>query len=58
MCVCVSVCQLVSPCDEHCGVMVRYAIIRDGVPVAIPVLDGFLPLTEAVQRLPCVVVDL
>jgi hypothetical protein len=38
--------------------VVSDAVVWDGVPVAIPVLDGLLPLTEAVQGLPCMVVDL
>lgn len=38
--------------------MVGDAVVWYGVPVAAPVLDGFLPLTEAVQRLSSVVVDL
>ena len=38
--------------------MVSDAVVGDGVAVAVAVLDGFLPLAEAVQRLPSVVVDL
>lgn len=38
--------------------MVGDAVLRDGVPVAVPVHDGFLPLAEAVQGFPGVVVDL
>lgn len=52
------VCQLLSPGDKYCGVVVGNTVVRDGVPVAVAVQDGFLPLTEAVQGLPCVVVDL
>ena len=38
--------------------MVSDPIVWDGVPVAVAVLDGFLPLTETVQGLPCMVVNL
>lgn len=38
--------------------MVGDAVVWYGVTIAAPVLDGFLPLTEAVQRLSSVVVDL
>lgn len=37
-----------SPGDEHGGVVVSDPVVWDGVTVAAPVLDGFLPLTEAV----------
>lgn len=47
-----------SPGDQHGGVVVGYAVLGDGVPVAVPVDDGFLPLAEAVQGFPGVVVDL
>ncbi|TNN22047.1 hypothetical protein EYF80_067839 [Liparis tanakae] len=47
-----------SPGDEHRRVVVRDAGVGDGVPRAAAVLDVLLPLTEAVQRLACVVVDL
>jgi len=46
------------PGDEHRGVVVSDAVVWDGVTGAAPVLDVLLPLTEAVQRLACVVVDL
>lgn len=38
--------------------MVGDAVVWDGVAIAAPVLDGFLPLTETVQRLSSMVVDL
>lgn len=38
--------------------MVRDAVVWYGVTIAAPVLDGFLPLTETVQRLSSMVVDL
>lgn len=38
--------------------MVGDAVVWYGITIAAPVLDGFLPLTEAVQRLSSVVVDL
>lgn len=38
--------------------MVGDAVVWYGVPIAAPVLDGFLPLTETVQRLSSMVVDL
>lgn len=38
--------------------MVGDAVVWYGVPIAAPVLDGFLPLAETVQRLSSVVVDL
>lgn len=47
-----------SPGDEHSGVVVGDAVLWDGIPVAIPVHNGFLPLAEAVQGFPGVVVDL
>lgn len=50
--------QRCSPGDEHGGVVVSDAVVWYGVTVAAPVLDGLLPFTEAVQRLPGVVVDL
>ena len=34
------------------------AVVRDGVSVAAAVLDGLLPLAEAVQGLPGMMVDL
>lgn len=50
---------LALPGDEHGGVVVSDAVVRDGVSVAAAaVLDGFLPLTETVQRLPSMMVDL
>lgn len=50
---------LALPGDEHGGVVMSDAVVRDGVPVAAAaVLDGFLPLTETVQRLASVMVDL
>lgn len=36
------------PGDKHSSVVVSDPIVRYGVTVAAPVLDGFLPLTEAV----------
>lgn len=47
-----------SPGDEHGGVVVSDAVVWDGVAVAAPVLDGLLPLAEAVQGLPGMVVEL
>lgn len=38
--------------------MVGYAILRDSIPVAIPVHNGFLPLAEAVQGFSSMVVNL
>lgn len=46
------------PGDQHRGVVVSYAILRDSIPVAIPVHNGFLPFAEAVQGFPGVVVNL
>lgn len=37
-----------SPGDEHGGVVVSDPVVRYGVTVAVPMLDGLLPLTEAV----------
>lgn len=36
------------PGDEHGGVVMSNAVVGYGVPVAAAVLDGFLPLAEAV----------
>lgn len=36
------------PGDKHSSVMVSDPVVWDGVTVAAPVLDVFLPLTEAV----------
>lgn len=36
------------PGDKHGGVVMSNAVVRYGVPVAAAVLDGFLPLAEAV----------
>lgn len=44
------------PRNENRRVMMRDAILGDGVPMAAPVLNGLLPLAEAVQRFACVVV--
>lgn len=38
--------------------MVGYAILGDSIPIAIPVHNGFLPLAEAVQGFPSMVVNL
>jgi len=46
------------PGDEHRRVVVRDAVVRDGVSIATAVLDGLLPLAEAVEGLPRVMVDL
>lgn len=37
-----------SPGDEHGSVVVSDPVVWDGVTVAVPMLDGLLPLTEAV----------
>ena len=46
------------PGDQHCSVVVGYAILGDSIPIAVPVHNGFLPLAEAVQGFPSVVVNL
>lgn len=46
------------PGDQHCGVVVGDAVLWDSVPIAVPVHNGFLPLAEAVQGFPGVVVNL
>lgn len=46
------------PGDQHCRVMAGDAVLRDSVSIAVPVHDGFLPLAEAVQGLPGMVVNL
>lgn len=42
------VCLHFPPGDQHSRVMVSDPIVWYGVTVAAPVLDGFLPFTEAV----------
>lgn len=37
-----------SPGDEHGSVVVSDPVVWYGVTVAVPMLDGLLPLTEAV----------
>lgn len=46
------------PGDQNSSVVIGNAIVRDGIPVAVTVHDGLLPLAEAVEGLAGMVVDL
>lgn len=46
------------PGDQDSGIVVGYAILWNGVPIAVWVDDGLLPFAKAVKGLPSMVVDL